>query len=121
MKKVDFNKDFTKQCLIFCEAIKTYLKHASPVQKHKTIDFHSTPNKSSIPSLNINRLPHLRALLCQLNQPNHLSSFNTASRKIALSCKSPSELAVVLCPGGGFDGGDDILDRGAVLDGCQGA
>jgi len=86
--------------------------------KHKIIFSQPQEINPQAPTLHIKSLPRSRTLLCQLNQPNYLSSFHAASRQGALSRKSPSELAVVLRPGGGFDGGVGFLDGGAVLDGC---
>jgi hypothetical protein len=72
-----------------------------------------------LPISNIQSLASGRALPSQLNQTNDLSRLGAARGEIALTTKSPDQLAVVLGVGGGLNGRNDLLDRLAVLDGGQ--
>jgi hypothetical protein len=70
-------------------------------------------------NLNIQSTAGGRALASQLNQANNLAGLSTASRQITLAAESADKLAVVLGVGGGLDGGENLLDGLAILDGGQ--
>lgn len=70
---------------------------------------------------NVQRLPQLRALLGQLDDPDDGAGVGRADRDIALPCQRARQLAVVLCPSGRLDGRSDFRDGLAVLDGGQSA
>ena len=69
-------------------------------------------------NLNIQSLAGPRALLGQLNQADDFAGFCAAGRQL-LAAKSARKLAVVLGVGWGLDGGHNLLDGLAVLDGGQ--
>lgn len=72
-------------------------------------------------NLYIQGLSLLRALLSQLNQPDHFTSLGSAGWEIALSTKSPGQLPVVFRPGRGLYSGHNFLDRLTILDGRESA